>query len=92
VNTGAVFSYHLIIQMNNNHRKLFPVVKSLIMHQQWKKTFRHIAVTVTLSNIDSSHITLSIYNEYQRFQSKQLKTTSISKCHKQDPSNFWNPW
>jgi len=63
VNTSAVFSYHVIIQMNNNHRKLFPVVKSLIMHQQWEKNFGHIAVTVTLSNIDSSHITVSIYNK-----------------------------
>jgi len=29
VNTGAAFSCHVIIQMNNNHRKLFPIVKSL---------------------------------------------------------------
>jgi len=29
VNNGAVFSCYVIIQMNNNHRKLFPVVKSL---------------------------------------------------------------
>jgi len=28
-----------------------------------KHNFRHIAVTVTLSNIESSHMTLSIYNE-----------------------------
>jgi len=28
-----------------------------------KNNLRHIAVTLTLSSIDSSHITLSIYNE-----------------------------
>jgi len=28
-----------------------------------KQNFRQISVTVTLSNIDSSHLTLSIYND-----------------------------
>jgi len=32
-----------------------------------KQNFRHIAVTVTLSNIDSSHLTSSIYNDNNDF-------------------------
>jgi len=49
--------------MINKHRKLFPdVLISLKIHQQYKNNFQHIAVqvTVTLSNIVSSHL---IYNE-----------------------------
>ena len=43
-----------------------------------KHNFQHIAVTVTLSNIVSSHLTISIYNEYQWLQSKQLEKMTIA--------------
>jgi len=37
VNTGAVFSCHVIIQMNHKHRKMLPdVLISLIIYQQQK--------------------------------------------------------
>jgi len=54
------FSSHVILQMINKHRKLFPdVLISLIIHRQWKKhNFQHIAITVTSSNIVSSDLTL----------------------------------
>jgi len=46
------------------------------------KNFRHIAVTVTLSNIDSSHLTFSIYNDNNQNNWKQRRSQmSISNCH-----------
>jgi len=38
-----------------------------------KQNFRQISVTVTLSNIDSSHLTLSIYNDNNDFNQNNWK-------------------
>jgi len=43
-----------------------------------KQNFQHIAVTVTLSNIDSSHLTLSIYNDNNQNNWKQRMIADVN--------------
>ena len=57
----------------------------LIIHQQWKKNFRHIAVTVTLS----------IYNDndfHQNNWTQRQSWTSISNCHMFSLSSWFISW